>query len=90
MKVLGINNIVRKDTPIYYRRYYTGNAVMELIGGKTGESAIEFMIETKPTGLNDTMITSMNPKLEYPLVPLHKALRDYINYLDANGGLPQL
>ena len=86
MKIIEIKNIVRKDVPIYYRRLYTGIAVLELLN-KAVEVALDFQIEHKPTGQTEISITSMQ-KVDYPLVPLQKELKKIIGELDSNGTLP--
>ena len=86
MKILEIKNIVRKDVPIYYRRLYTGIAVLEMLN-KPVEVALDFQIEHKPTGHTEISITSIE-KVDYPLVPLQKELKKVIAELDSNGILP--
>lgn len=86
MKILEIKNIVRKDVPIYYRRLYTGIAVLEMLN-KPVEVALDFQIEHKPTGHTEISITSIE-KVDYPLVPLQKELKKVIGELDSNGTLP--
>ncbi|MDR0878266.1 MAG: hypothetical protein LBN21_09445 [Treponema sp.] len=87
MKIISINDIVRKDVPIYYRRLYTGLAVLELINNKQVERGIDFSIEHKPTGHKEIIVTLAEP-VDYPLVPLNQELKKYIDNLDMNGGLP--
>ena len=86
MKVVEINNIVRKDFPIYYRRLYTGLAVIELLN-KLNNVSLDFQIEHKPTGQVETTITRMD-NVDYPLVPLQKELKHFISALDSGGKLP--
>ena len=86
MKVIEIKSVVRKDVPIYYRRLYTGIAVLELIN-KPVEIPMDFQIEHKPTGHVEISITSMG-KVDYPLVPLQKELRQFIGTMDSSGKLP--
>ena len=87
MKIIEIKNIVRKDFPIYYRRYYTGIVVVELLN-KPVETPIDFTIEHKPTGQLEITMT-LSEKVDYPLVPLQKELKKYIGSLDAGGKLPE-
>ena len=87
MKIIELKNIVRKDVPIYYRRLYTGIAVLELIN-KTEEVHLDFQIEHKPTGQIEISITSMG-KIDYPLVPLQKEIKQFIGDMDSNGKLPK-
>ena len=78
--------MIRKDFPIYYRRFYAGIAVMELVNGIV-EVPLDFQIEQKPTGHID-IVTILSEKIDYPLVPLQKELKKYIGALDSDGKLP--
>jgi hypothetical protein len=86
MRIVQVKNIERKDVPIYYRRLFSGIVEIELVN-KSAERCIDFTIETKPTGQKDIFITMPDP-IDYPLVPLMKALKGYLNELDDAGGLP--
>ena len=86
MKLHTIKDLVRKDVPIYYRRLYTGVAVIELTKGPA-DYRIDFAIEHKPTGVKEVTVTLID-KIDYPLIPITKELRQYIDNLDVNGGLP--
>jgi len=88
MKVTGIKELTRKDVPIYYRRLYSGILEIELINS-TVESHIDFLIETKPTGINEIIINAMD-SVDYPLLPLTKEIKKFISVLDETGGLPAL
>jgi hypothetical protein len=86
MKILEIKNIVRKDVPIYYRRFYSGTVVLELVK-QSLEAPVEFQIEHTPTGQTKTSVT-LPKKLDYPLIPLVKELKKFISALDSEGKLP--
>jgi hypothetical protein len=86
MKILEIKNIIRKDVPIYYRRVYTGLAFIELLN-KTVEVALDFLVENKPTGQTEISVT-LGEKIDYPLLPLQKELKNFIAALDQSGKLP--
>jgi hypothetical protein len=86
MKVLEVKDVVRKDVPIYYRRFYTGIAVMELIN-KPIEARVDFSIEIKPTGHKEIFINLLD-KVDYPLIPLNKELKKILNQMDSTGELP--
>ena len=86
MKIFTIKDIIRKDVPIYYRRLYTGVAVMELAKDQA-DYRIDFAIEQKPTGGKEISITLID-KVDYPLLPITKELKIFINSLETNGGLP--
>jgi len=87
MKVVELKNVVRKDVPIYYRRLYTGIAVLELINDIPVEIPLDFQIEHKPTGNTEISITSMG-KVDYPLLPLQKELKQFIDTMDSSRKLP--
>jgi hypothetical protein len=86
MKILSIKNVVRKDVPIYYRRLFSGVAVLELIKEPV-ERRIDFSIEHKPTGAKEIGITFVDA-VDYPLIPLKRELKNFIDHLDVSGGLP--
>jgi hypothetical protein len=86
MKIIEIKDIVRKDVPLYYRRLFSGTVVMDLLN-KPGEYPIDFSIETKPTGSKEISVT-LPDRIDYPLVPLVKELKKFIDKLDGSGGLP--
>jgi 2-methylaconitate cis-trans-isomerase PrpF len=86
MKVITIKDMIRKDVPIYYRNLYTGVAVVELTNTQA-EYRIDFAIEHKPTGQKEISVTFVD-KADYPLVPLTRELKKYIDGLDSSGGLP--
>lgn len=86
MKVILIKDMIRKDVPIYYRKLYTGVAVIEMNNGNV-DYRIDFSIEYKPTGQKDITITFIDP-IDYPLVPVNKELKNYILELDNANGLP--
>jgi hypothetical protein len=86
MKVITIKDMIRKDVPIYYRNLYTGVAVLELTKGPQ-DYRIDFAIEFKPTGQKEISVTFID-QVDYPLLPLAKELKKYIQVLETNGGLP--
>jgi len=86
MKITSMKNLIRKDVPIYYRRLYSGTLEIELINENV-ECNINFTMETKPTGISEVIINNMDP-VDYPLIPLTKAVKQYISMLDDNQGLP--
>jgi DNA-directed RNA polymerase subunit L len=86
VKILELKDVARKDVPIYYRRLYTGTAVIELIN-KSQDVHVDFSIEHKPTGQKEILITLLD-KVDYPLTPLNSALKKIIDEMDIAGGLP--
>ncbi|MDR0524872.1 MAG: hypothetical protein LBG90_03270 [Spirochaetaceae bacterium] len=86
MRILAIKDVIRKDTPIYYRRFFSGVASIEFLSN-TMDRRIDFFIETLPTGHKQIIVTLAEP-VDYPLVPLIKALKTTIDALDTDGKLP--
>lgn len=87
MKVVSIKDMIRKDVPIYYRKLFTGVAVIEMNAGPV-DYRIDFSIEYKPTGQKDIAITFIDT-IDYPLIPVNKELKAYILELEDAGGLPE-
>ena len=86
MTILALTDIIRKETFIYYRREFTARAHIDL-PGKEHAGKIEFTIETAPTGKKDVHIKLLDA-FDYPVIPVMKGLRDYIQSLDSEGKLP--
>ncbi|GHV95316.1 hypothetical protein AGMMS50293_16360 [Spirochaetia bacterium] len=86
MKVVAIKDMIRKDVPIYYRKLYTGVAVLELTKDAT-DYRIDFAIEYKPTGQKEITVNFLDD-IEYPLVPVIKELKQFILNMETSGGLP--
>ena len=82
MKIVAIKDMIRKDVPIYYRKLYTGVAVLE-INDKHTDYRIDFTIEYKPTGQKDITVNFLD-KADYPLIPLNKEMKEFIDTLDIN------
>ncbi|MCL2602512.1 MAG: hypothetical protein FWD91_06830 [Treponema sp.] len=86
MKVIEIKNIKRKDFPIYYRRLYTGVAVLDF-ASTIADVPVDFQIEHKPTGQVEIGL-ALKEKVDYPIIPLTKELKLFIGALDSSGSLP--
>ena len=86
MEVLEIKNLYREETGLYYRRNFTGLAVIEL-PIKTIEVPLDFIIEMGPMGNKDFDI-ELKDKIDYPLLPVMKKLKEFIEQLVKEGKLP--
>jgi hypothetical protein len=86
MKIVTLKDMIRKDVPIYYRKLYTSVAVIEF-NNTPNDYRIDFSIEVKPTGQKEISVNFIDT-VDYPLVPVIKELKQYINELDSAGGLP--
>ncbi|MCL1959656.1 MAG: hypothetical protein FWF68_08660 [Spirochaetes bacterium] len=86
MKIVTIKDMIRKDVPIYYRKLYTGIVVIDL-NNTSKEHRIDFSIEYKPTG-NKEITFSFIDSVDYPLIPLSKEVKKFIDELESSGRLP--
>lgn len=86
MKVLEFKNLVREEGQIFYIRKYTCDAVIEFPTA-TEETPIYFVIETNPFGAKEIEITFVRP-INYPILPVKKALLEFILTEELEGRLP--
>lgn len=86
MKVVAIQDIKRKEVPLYYRREFTGTAVLEIFR-KNFSSPVDFVIEQSPLGKSEVRV-SMKKDPDYPIIPVMRNLKTYITELDKSGKLP--
>ena len=86
MRILELRDLNREEGYIYYRRNFTGTAVIE-IPGSTLEAPVAFCIEMDPFGVKTIEIDIENT-LNYPVLPVKKALKEYILLRDSEGILP--
>lgn len=86
MKIVGLKNVSREDGYIYYMRKFSGIALIQ-IPGNTLQTPVSFFIETSPLGTKSISVSIRN-QLNYPILPVRKALADYILEEDREGKLP--
>lgn len=86
MKVLEFKDIKRTEGYIYYRRDFSCIAVIQ-IPGKILNVSIAFNIEMSPIGAK-TIEIEVKDEVNYPLLPIKKALTTYILTEDSQGKLP--
>jgi hypothetical protein len=86
VKIIHMKDMIRKDVPIYYRRLYSGTAVIE-INENPEDYRIDFSIEQKPTGHKEITVSFIDI-IDYPLIPVNKVVKNYIGELDNAGRLP--
>jgi len=86
MKVLEIKELQREEGHIFYIRKYTGEVYIEL-PTSTEHTKINFVIEMDPLG-NKTIDLQITPGINYPLVPLKRAIIEYILAQELEGKLP--
>lgn len=87
MTVLGIDQIKKDEGHIFYRQKYTGLATIEIVS-KNVTFPLTFIIDTNPLGVKTIEIGILPQDVSYPIIPLKKALKEYINNLSEQGKLP--
>lgn len=86
MKVLELQNIKREEGQIFYIKKYHCDAVLEF-PTSTDAIPIYFEVETNPFGQKLIKINFLKT-LNYPLLPVKKALLEHILTEELEGRLP--
>lgn len=86
MRVLEIRDITKKHLHIHYRNEFKGAAVFEYSKNNREEIPVEFAVEHSANGSVD-ISARMLEKLNYPLLPAMKSLKDHIRSLERKGKL---
>lgn len=87
MQVLEINSITREESSLYYINRYKGNAVLDVMAQKV-TLPLTFSIEISPLGQRTINMEFSQESLNYPVMPIKKSLKEYINQLSLEGNLP--
>ena len=86
MKVLEIQNLLKKDIPLHYRNEYSGDIILETNQAVTMKKKVEFSLERSATGVLDIQV-QFKDNLDYPLLPVIKTVKDFILKLEKKGAL---
>jgi len=86
MKVHSIDQLTRKDIPLYYRSEYEGIGNIEFSTGEIRRVPLDFTVEIKPTG-ERVVAVKLKERINYPLLPIIRALKEKIKILEKNGEL---
>ena len=87
MKVKEINSISKEDGYIYYINRYKGNAVLEILA-KEISIPVSFSIEINPLGQKNIEVENLPSSLNYPVMPVKKSLKEFIDSMYTDGVLP--
>lgn len=87
MTVLGIDQIQKDEGHIFYRQKYSGIATIEIVS-KNVSFPLTFIIDTNPLGIKTIEIGILPQDVSYPIIPLKKALKEYVNTLSEQRKLP--
>jgi hypothetical protein len=86
MRVLEIKDISKKNIPLHYRNEFSARAVMELPQHAQPETPMEFSLERSATGDLHIRVQLLE-KIDYPLLPAIRRLKDHIRELERRGKL---
>lgn len=86
MRVIELKNIEREEGQIFYIRKYSCDAVIEF-PTSTESVKILFKIETDPMG-KKVIEFSFPQAINYPLIPIKKALNEFILTEELEGRIP--
>lgn len=86
MKVVELQNLTREEGQIFYLRKYTCDVILEL-PTSTEKVPVFFSIETSPMGKKIIEISFLEA-VNYPLIPVKKALYEFILTEELEGRLP--
>ncbi len=89
MKVLEINSIQKEDGYIYYIHHYKAIAKVEVLSSIIS-IPISFTVETNPFGIKTVELDPLPAKLDYPVIPITKAIKALIDKMAQEGSLPQV
>ena len=85
MNVLGIEQITKKDVPLYYRNDYEGLANLEF-HHKHEQVRIAFSVEIKATGHREVKVRLLDA-VDYPLMSVIRHLKHAIADMEKAGRL---
>ena len=89
MKVVEIKSVEKEEGYIYYLNRYTGTAVLDILASKVN-LPVSFSIEIDPLGKRTIEIDALPTDLNYPVMPVKKALKAFIDTMYKQGELPQV
>jgi hypothetical protein len=86
MKLHGIDQLTKKDIPLYYRNEYEGLGDLEFVLGDRRRVPLEFSVEIKPTG-ERLVNVRIKDRIDYPLLPVIRAIKAEILIMEKDGKL---
>ncbi|MGN0728779.1 hypothetical protein [Treponema sp.] len=89
MKILEIGSIQKEDGYIYYIHHYKAVAKIEVLTSVIS-IPISFTVETNPLGIRTVDLDPFPNKIDYPVLPIAKALKLKIDKMAQDGSLPQV
>ncbi len=88
MKLLDIKSINYIESPVLYRREYTGLALFETADIESKEFRIKFTLESQSIGPPLVNVVFLD-NVDYPLLPLIRPLKSHVMKLNKSRELPK-
>ena len=88
MKILGLEAIEKKDDYIYYIHHYNAIAKIQIMANVIS-FPVSFTVEMNPLGICTVDLDPLPKDLDYPVLPMTKTLKSYIDVMARDGTLPQ-
>jgi hypothetical protein len=86
MKVIEIQNLLKKDIPLHYRNEYSGDIIFETNQAVKLKKKFEFSLERMATGDLDIQV-QFKDDIDYPLIPVIRTVKDFILKMEKEGDL---
>jgi hypothetical protein len=86
---LELTSITKEDGYIYYIHHYKAVAKIELISS-TISVPVSFTVEMNPLGMRTVDLDPLPKNLDYPVLPMTKSLKTFIDDMAKNGKLPEV
>ena len=87
MKVVEIKNLVLKESPVLYRKEFTGEAVFETLDKEKLGKKIQFVLEKNHFGDSDIKVHVLED-INFPLVSVIRRIKIHIHEMEEKGLLP--
>ena len=88
MKVLELHSITKEDGYIYYIHHYKAQAKIEFLANVV-DVPISFTVEMSPLGIRTVDLDPLPKDIDYPVIPLNKSLKEFIDVMARDDELPQ-
>ena len=88
MKVLKLHSITKDAGYIYYIDHYIAESKIEFLANVV-DVPISFTVEMNPLGIRTVDLDPLPKDIDYPVIPLNKSLKEFIDVMARDDQLPQ-
>ena len=83
-----LHSITKEDGYIYYIHHYKAQAKIEFLANVV-DVPISFTVEMNPLGIRTVDLDPLPKDIDYPVIPLNKSLKEFIDVMARDDQLPQ-